>query len=171
MITLDRYPVSELRTCQAHTAHDADKLARCMHWRDDAGAWHCETLAPYRVEAPQDVEAAPPSQLPAPSTVEQRDTAHAVGGGSPNGDIYQRAIDAFGCESQIQIAIEEMAELTAALYHHERGRCHGLAVAREIADVLIVVEQLRLLFGAEMVDRTVCEKLARLGERIREASK
>ena len=74
--------------------------------------------------------------------------------------IYRRALDTFGADAQIDMAIEEGAELTVALQHHKRGRAHN--APEEIADVLITAGQMRLLFGADAVDAIMAEKLAEL---------
>ncbi len=78
--------------------------------------------------------------------------------------IYRHALDTFGADAQIDMAIEEGAELTVALQHHKRGRQHN--AQEEIADVLITAGQMRLLFGAEAVDAILAEKLVDLERRI-----
>ncbi|MHC1788554.1 hypothetical protein [Solidesulfovibrio sp.] len=78
--------------------------------------------------------------------------------------VYRRALDAFGADAQIDMAIEEGAELTVELMHRKRGRQHN--APEEIADVLITAGQMRLLFGAEAVDAILVGKLADLEQRI-----
>ena len=85
-------------------------------------------------------------------------------------DIYQRAIDAWGEESQIDMGIEECGELIVAL--SKLGRSKGVRASRieaaidEIADVTIMMRQLRIVFGAEDVDKRIAFKLARLEQLI-----
>lgn len=57
---------------------------------------------------------------------------------------HQRALNKFGEQNQKDIAIEEMAELTQALLKERRGRESN--VAEEIADVQIVLDQMKLLY-------------------------
>lgn len=80
------------------------------------------------------------------------------------------AILMFGVENQLDQAIEEMAELTAALNHFRRGRIDRDAVASEIADVIIMMEQLSHIFGMDAVHKWQDSKLERLKKRIEEAN-
>lgn len=78
--------------------------------------------------------------------------------------ILGRAIQTYGRRRQIDKAIEEMAELTAALLHYrERG---GTAdpVREEIADVGIMLDQLILIFGGDEFYRE--QKVRRLRQRL-----
>ncbi len=77
----------------------------------------------------------------------------------------ERALDTYGHEAQRLHAAEECAELIIALSHARRGRS-DVDVAGEIADVLIMAEQMRISFGAEAIDRRTVEKLERLEARI-----
>ena len=65
------------------------------------------------------------------------------------------------------MAIEEMSELTKELCKHFRGRNNEEEIVDELADVTIMVEQLRLIFG---VNDAVCDqmdvKMLRLKKRI-----
>lgn len=58
------------------------------------------------------------------------------------------------------MAIEEMSELTQALAHAFRGRDHN--VIEEIADVMIMCEQLSVIFGKSEVKKHKTAKLNRL---------
>lgn len=60
-------------------------------------------------------------------------------------DIYQKTLQKFGIDKQIDKLIEEMAELTVALMHYKEGR--GNNVNEEFADVEIVMRQLRPVFN------------------------
>jgi NTP pyrophosphatase (non-canonical NTP hydrolase) len=83
-----------------------------------------------------------------------------------NRQLYRLAIRHWGQEAQIGMAIEECAELIAALQQYGRGRTTAEEVGGEIADVMIMCEQLRLIYGPERVDRAVTTKLQRLEERL-----
>lgn len=60
--------------------------------------------------------------------------------------VCQRAVEAFGKEHQLIICMEEMAELTKELTKHLRGRDNLPQIAEEMADVEIMLEQLKFLF-------------------------
>jgi len=56
------------------------------------------------------------------------------------------AVKTFGKDNQCRIAIEEMSELTKELCKNFRGASNTDAIAEEIADVEIMLEQLRFIF-------------------------
>lgn len=62
---------------------------------------------------------------------------------------YKDAIACYGKDSQIRMAIEEMSELTKELCKHFRGQTTVDDIASEIADVIIMLEQLVMLFDCE----------------------
>lgn len=79
--------------------------------------------------------------------------------------IVEKAIETYGQEAQIDVAIEEMAELTQALLHNRRGRESN--IAEELADVEIMCKQLELIFGCESETKFFLnKKLNRLKERL-----
>jgi len=82
--------------------------------------------------------------------------------------IYERAIEKMDAGLQINMMIEECAELIVELRHFRRGRGSGLAVCGEIADVEMRCAQMRVLFGSTRVDRIKVLKLQRLKELIGE---
>lgn len=57
-------------------------------------------------------------------------------------DLCAEAVDIYGTEAQIWMAIEEMAELSNALAKHRRDRVTREDVCEEIADVVIMMIQL-----------------------------
>lgn len=81
--------------------------------------------------------------------------------------LYRRALDIWGPQLQIDVAIEECAELIVVLQQYRRVRRTDIDVAEEIADVTIMCQQLRLIYGPERVDRAVAAKLQRLEERLK----
>ena len=86
-------------------------------------------------------------------------------------DIYVRALNLWGNAAQINMAIEECAELIVKLVKSDR-RNNGATIdeiAEEIADVEIMMSQLRILFGDEAVEAAKIKKLARLEERLKVA--
>lgn len=83
----------------------------------------------------------------------------------PTRDIYESAISEWGDEAQIDMAIEEMAELTTALLHNRRNR--EANIAEEIAGVRIMLAQLEIIFrNGEDVERYKQEKIDRLAARL-----
>ena len=62
---------------------------------------------------------------------------------------------------------EEMAELQKELCKHARGADNREAIAEEIADVQIMLEQMMILHSCkDMVDKQMERKLQRLKERL-----
>lgn len=85
------------------------------------------------------------------------------------GEICRRALEAFGAQAQVMMAIEEMSELTKELCKHRRGRDNVEAIAEEIADVEIMLRQMAILFDCSFtVDKFRRYKLERLAGRIKE---
>lgn len=80
--------------------------------------------------------------------------------------VYKLAVEKFGPESQIDMAIEECAELINALCKLRRERVGPIAVVTEIADVQIMCEQLAYMFGEKMVADERKRKIERLRKRI-----
>ena len=82
-------------------------------------------------------------------------------------DIFRSAIDTYGAVMQITVAVEEMSELQKELCKHLRGRGSQENIAEEIADVEIMMEQMKMLFNCEASVLQVREKkVKRLKERI-----
>lgn len=86
-------------------------------------------------------------------------------------ETIQKAIEHFGKESQIAKAIEEMAELTAELARFQNNRGMNVNLIEEIADVYIMMAQLREIFGHDLVDCHIAIKLRRLKGMIQDSSK
>ena len=81
--------------------------------------------------------------------------------------VYERALATWGADAQIMMAIEEMSELTKELCKHHRGRENREEIADEIADVTIMMEQLRLIFALdEKVREHMDMKVRRLRGRL-----
>lgn len=76
------------------------------------------------------------------------------------------AVEKFGPESQINMAVEECAELIDALCKFRRERVGTLDVITEIADVQIMCEQLAYMFGEQTVKDERKRKIERLRKRL-----
>ena len=79
----------------------------------------------------------------------------------------------YGYTAQSDIMIEECAELTQAICKLRRAWSDDRLdnVKEELADVLIMARQLRVMLGADDVDRIISSKLDRQIERIAEEGK
>lgn len=81
-------------------------------------------------------------------------------------ELYARAISLWGANAQIRMLQEECGELVAIVNRFDRKRCGIEDVASEIADVLIMCEQARLITGGSLVDEAMAYKLERLLGRV-----
>ena len=82
-------------------------------------------------------------------------------------DVYGRAVTYYGESSRLLLTIEEMSELTKELVKRARGRDNLPAISEEMADVEIMLEQLKILFGNRAeIDSWKAKKLQRLVERM-----
>lgn len=85
--------------------------------------------------------------------------------------LLDRAITAYGAPAQMDMAVEEMAELTKALCKVKRVSCAAEAkavlknVVEEMADVQIMLDQLRIIFGCSTAEAEEY-KLERLKKRL-----
>lgn len=84
--------------------------------------------------------------------------------------VYEAAIDHYGVDCQIWKAVEEMAELTKELCKVQNSRQVGAtreAMVDEIADVTVMMEQLRIIFDVnDDVQERIGFKVHRLAQRI-----
>ena len=87
------------------------------------------------------------------------------------GRILEAAIDTWGSEMQIIVAIEEMSELTKALTKYIRAddaATISVNIREEMADVGIMLNQLSLIFGDTTEEEI--RKLNRLRRRIEDVT-
>lgn len=81
-------------------------------------------------------------------------------------EIYKQAVDIWGRESQMKMAIEECAEMIDAICKFNRRRVGISEVITEIADVQIMMQQMAYIFGEDAVEKERQRKLERLKSRI-----
>ena len=82
-------------------------------------------------------------------------------------EILKAAIARYGKTAQMVISMEEMAELTKELSKFLRGSHNEDAIAEEIADVRIMLDQMVILFDCrKQVDLIESGKLERLRKRL-----
>ena len=135
-----------------------------LRWADNPTVPFGDT-SPYTGEARADRVVRPYE-----ATAEKMD----VGGGVPDApkddEICRAALETFGEDSQVMIAIEEMSELTKELCKNGRGQENTTHIAEEIADVEIMLCQMKMLFDcAGQVETFRRYKLERMAGRIEEA--
>lgn len=78
--------------------------------------------------------------------------------------IFTLAVKHFGAEHQTLKACEELTELQHELLHALDGRADNDKIREEIADVEIMLEQLKLIYGP--IDEWKKTKLKRLEDRL-----
>lgn len=77
--------------------------------------------------------------------------------------LYQKAMDTYGLENQTMMVFEEMAELQKELCKALRGKIVTKNIAEEIADVEIMLEQMKEYYKLYlMVEEAKIYKLNRL---------
>lgn len=82
-------------------------------------------------------------------------------------EVLQRALDTYGSTPQIAMVFEEMSELQKELCKYLRGKCSPASIAEEIADVEIMIEQMKMLFCCtDDVRNERRRKVERLKERL-----
>lgn len=78
------------------------------------------------------------------------------------------ALEYYGNNPQVDVAIEEMSELIKELLKNRRGKENRSMIADEMADVYIMLEQLKFIFGINETELRVNAefKIQRLKNRI-----
>lgn len=80
--------------------------------------------------------------------------------------LYKKVIQAYGKSAQMIVAMEECSELIQAISKKLRGR--ETNVEEEIADVEIMLEQLKLMSNESLIEEIKESKLQRLEKRLNE---
>jgi len=80
--------------------------------------------------------------------------------------LYTQAIHKWGMNAQLDMMVEECAELIQAIQHSKRHRV-GREIHEELADVEIMLGQMRCIFDERMIDDSKRWKLERLAERLK----
>ena len=82
--------------------------------------------------------------------------------------VYTSALIAYGDRIQMTVALEEMAECHQAICKILRGGENFDHLAEEVADAIICLEQMRLLFNIdERVEHYIESKVHRLESNLR----
>ena len=86
-----------------------------------------------------------------------------------NTELYQLALSTYGAEAQTLMVMEEMSELQKELCKHARGADNRAAIAEEIADVLIMLDQMMILHDCTALTKDIkIRKLDRLADRLKD---
>lgn len=86
----------------------------------------------------------------------------------------KRAIDTYGSEMQMLIAIEELSELQKAIVKYFRKPTEETRndISEEIADVYVMLKQLEIMHKNDTdIQKNIDYKIKRLQERIRKEEK
>ena len=83
-------------------------------------------------------------------------------------DVIQKAIDTYGKDAQLWMVIEEMSELSKEIFKFKRGKDNFLEIADEMADVYIMLEQLKRLCAVpqDLIQQRIDFKFDRLRKRL-----
>ncbi|MCI9094029.1 MAG: hypothetical protein HFF36_09670 [Coprobacillus sp.] len=81
-------------------------------------------------------------------------------------ETLHQAINIYGKNAQLDMCIEEMSELTKEICKSKRGKDNKEEIIEEMADVYIMLEQLKIIFSVEQyeIDDIARVKLLRLKE-------
>ena len=76
--------------------------------------------------------------------------------------LYEEAVEVFGEEHQLYVTVEEMAEAIAKITQYlNRGRDVEQEMIDEIADVVIMTNQMKVIYGERLV-KAINRKLMKL---------
>ena len=87
-----------------------------------------------------------------------------------NQDVYAKAIITYGVEMQSTVAIEELSELQKEICKMLRGIENKDHLTEEIADVQIMLDQLKIMYDIYEGDLSLVkiQKIERLKERLKD---
>lgn len=84
--------------------------------------------------------------------------------------VYDQAVETFGQENQLIVALEELSECQKEICKALRGQTNGRNLVEEVADAIIMLEQVRRIFKIRaLTDAAINAKVVRLLQRIQEA--
>lgn len=87
--------------------------------------------------------------------------------GCLDSNLLSEAISGNGNRNQLIVAIEELSELQKELTKCLRGQSDKISVSEEMADVIIMLHQLGIIFGNDsLVNTFIEEKQERLRHRL-----
>jgi NTP pyrophosphatase (non-canonical NTP hydrolase) len=82
----------------------------------------------------------------------------------------EKAIEVYGKDMQLNVAIEEFSELIKEICKHKRGEDNLDNIIEEMADCYIMLEQLKIIFGIKTYEISAKAnlKMVRLERRLAE---
>lgn len=82
----------------------------------------------------------------------------------------EKAIEAYGKDMQLTVAVEELSELIKEICKNKRGADNRDNIIEEMADCYIMLSQLEIIFDIDFrdIDNVVKSKLNRLASRLAE---
>lgn len=87
--------------------------------------------------------------------------------------ILEKAIETYGKDMQLTVAVEELSELIKEICKNKRGSDNRNNIIEEMADCYIMLAQLEIIFGIESTEiyTRYNKKLNRLEKRLAERNK
>ena len=84
----------------------------------------------------------------------------------------EKAIEVYGKDMQLKVAVEEFSELIKEICKHKRGADNRDNIIEEVADCYIMLEQMEIIFEITVFEllSKKAEKLHRLDDRLAERS-
>ena len=78
--------------------------------------------------------------------------------------VLKQAIETYGAEAQLNVAIEEFAELTKEICKHKRYADNTKAIIEEMADCYIMLEQMKMILSlsSTVIPDAMDKKIKRL---------
>lgn len=83
--------------------------------------------------------------------------------------ILKKAIETYGYDAQFRMLVEEIGELLDAIGKHSRGRVSKDSVLEELADVVIMCEQLAWHFSFFDYQFWRKKKIERLASKLKDS--
>ena len=89
-------------------------------------------------------------------------------GNKNDGAVLRQAIETYGAEMQLNVAIEEFSELIKEICKNKRYMDNTKAIIEEMADCYIMLEQMKMIFGlgSTVIPDMMDKKIKRLKSRL-----
>jgi len=83
-------------------------------------------------------------------------------------ELYKKAVDKFGAHHQLYVTVEEMAEAIVKITQFlNRGRQVEEDMIEEMADVVIMTNQFKVMYGARLI-KAINKKLNKVAGHVRD---
>jgi NTP pyrophosphatase (non-canonical NTP hydrolase) len=86
--------------------------------------------------------------------------------------VLEKAIQTYGKDMQLTVAVEELSELIKEICKNKRGQDNRKNIIEEMADCYIMLEQLAIIFDIpnHALNEVASQKIERLEKRLAERS-